>query len=245
MKRLRVAIAFLTIFPVGPKGAVPEIDLGGSFLWFPWVGLLIGGCLVGIHAVVQGFSPLVAGACLVLGWVLLTGALHLDGLADLCDGLYAGSTPEERLRVMKDPHCGVMAVVAVTLVLIFKVALLSSGSLTATNRALVVAPCFGRYAMVLLGTTLPYARAEGGTAAPFVRFSSANSLVEATVTTFLVSAFALGVGRGLLIGCAVAAVLLLLRKIFQRALGGVTGDVLGALCEITEVLVLMGVALCL
>ncbi len=244
MRRLRVAIAFLTIFPVGPRGAVAEADLGGSFLWFPAVGLLIGGGLVGIHAVVQGLSPLVAGVCVLLGWVLLTGALHLDGLGDLCDGLYAGVTPEERLRIMKDPHVGVMAVVAVTLALIFKFALLSNYPIAAMNRALVVAPCLGRYAMVVLGTTLPYARVEGGTAASFVRFSGVGSLVGATVIMFLISVCALGAGGVLLLGFSLLVVLVFLRAVFQRALGGVTGDALGAACEITEVLALVGIALC-
>lgn len=219
------------------------MELGGSLLWFPLVGALIGAGLIGVNALAsQMFPPLVVGACVVLAWVAVTGALHLDGIGDVADGLYGGHTPEERLRIMKDPHVGAMAVVAVTLVLLLKFALLSSIPSSRLNQALLLAPCIGRYAMVLLGSTLPYARAGGGTAAAFVRYGTKRSLIGATAVALLASALTLG-SRGIaLFGVAILGGLML-RAVFRRTLGGVTGDALGATGEVTEVVMLCGVAL--
>src|SRR3989338_4526576 len=110
MSRLRTAIGCLTILPFGPRGDIRDADLGGSLLWFPLVGLLIGAGLVGVNVLsALVLPPLVVAACVLLSWVAITGALHLDGLGDLADGCSGGRTREERLRIMKDPHVGAMA----------------------------------------------------------------------------------------------------------------------------------------
>lgn len=243
MRRLQVALGCLTILPVGPRGEVQETDLGGSFLWFPLVGLLIGLVLVGVHAVASRlFQPLVVGACVLIAWIMLTGAVHLDGFGDVCDGLYAGHTPAERLRIMKDPHLGAVAVVGLSGLLLMKFALLSSLPRLVMTPALLLTPCLGRYAMVFLGTTLPYARPEPGTAAAFVRHADPRSLVWATTLVLLAAWLAFGwVGLGL-VGASIVTSLAL-RSAFRRTLGGITGDALGAAGELTEVLVLFGISL--
>ena len=236
MRRFGAAIRCLTVLPIGPRGPIAEADLGGSFLWFPLVGLGIGAVLAAVHAVASRvLSPLAAAACVVLAWVVVTGALHLDGLGDVADGLYAGRTREDRLRIMKDPHIGTMAVVAVAMCLILKVAFVSSLLMRDAARALLVVPCVGRYAMVLLGSTLPSARGGTGTAAPFVKHASTGSLLAATALTALASWLALGPFGILLFSTAFLASLLL-RSVFRRTLGGISGDGLGAAGEVTEVL---------
>jgi adenosylcobinamide-GDP ribazoletransferase len=243
MRRLQVALGCLTILPFGPRGEVQEQECGGSFVWFPLVGLLIGGVLLVVYLLTaQLFQPLVTGACVLLAWIILTGAIHLDGFGDVCDGLYGGHTPVERLRIMKDPHSGAMAVVGLSTLLLVKFALLSSLPRAAMVQTLLLAPCLGRYAMVLLGTTLPYARSEPGTAAAFVRSAHPRALIAATVMVLPVSWFVLG---RLGVGLAIASMITgrILRAVFQRTLGGVTGDALGAAGELTEVLILFGVSL--
>ncbi len=243
MSRLRTAIGCLTILPFGPRGDIQDADLGGSLLWFPLVGLLIGAGLVGVNVLSSlVFPPLVVAACVLLSWVVITGALHLDGLGDLADGLYGGHTREERLRIMKDPHVGAMAVVSIVLLLILKFALLSSLPSAAMNRTLLFAPCMGRYAMVLLGSTLPYARAGTGTAAPFVKYGTKRAWLGATLMAVPASGLAFG-SRGLVLFGVALLGSLLMRAIFHRALGGITGDALGAAGEVTEVLMLAAVAL--
>ncbi len=243
MRRLRVALGCLTIVPVKLRGDARETDLGGSLLWFPLVGLLIGLVLAGTHAAASQFlPPLAAAACVLLAWVLVTGALHLDGFGDVCDGLYAGRTPAERLRIMKDPQIGAMAAVGLGTLLLMKFALLCSLPPAAMPSTLLLSPCLGRYAMVLMGTTLPYARPEGGTASAFVRFAPPGALAWTTAFVLPVSWLAFGwVGLALL-GASMAAGLAL-RSVFRRTLGGITGDALGATGELTELVVLFGACL--
>ena len=243
MRRALAAVGCLTILPVGSPRAVRERDLGGSWLWFPLVGLMIGAALAGVHAAASRVLPPPAvGACVLVAWILITGAIHLDGFADLCDGLYAGRTPEERLRIMKDPHIGSMAVVGVCALLLLKFALISSLAPAVVTRALLVAPCLGRYAMALLGTTLPYARSGSGTAAAFVRNADPRALVGAAVMAALASWWVDGMAGLGLLGASVVGTLIL-RAVFQRALGGVTGDALGAAGELIEILALLGASL--
>ena len=239
MSRLRTAIGCLTILPFGPRGDIRDADLGGSLLWFPLVGLLIGLGLVGVNVLVsQVFPPLVVGACLLLAWIAVTGALHLDGVGDVADGLYGGRTREERLQIMKDPHVGAMAVVAITILLILKFALLSSIPFAKMSRTLLITPCIGRYAMVMLGSTLPYARAGGGTAAAFVKYGTKQTLIGATAMALPASGLLFASAGFVLFGVALLGSLVL-RQVFFRALGGITGDALGATGEAIEMLTLL------
>lgn len=239
MRSLLVAIRFLTVLPVSIQGRVQDEELGGSLVWFPLVGLLIGSLVLLVQQMAGPvLPPLVVGALMLLVWVAVTGAIHLDGLADTCDGLYGGRTPAERLRIMKDPHVGAMGVVAIGVMLITKFALLASVPYQTANPGIWLAPCVGRWAMVFLGTTMPYARSEPGLAAPFVRYGRRSMLLGATV--MMLFALWLGAGfSGLFIIGAGVAMTLLLRAIFRAALGGIAGDALGASGEIVEAITLV------
>jgi adenosylcobinamide-GDP ribazoletransferase len=243
MQGLRVALSCLTILPLGVTGARSEAQCGRSLRWFPVVGLLIGVILVGAGALAAPLlPPATVAAWIVAVWVLVTGGLHLDGFADVCDGLYGGTTPAHRLRIMKDPHLGTMAVVGLIILLLLKWTLVSSLPAAMIARALCVSPCLGRYAMVLLAATLPYAGESTGLAAPFVRGASPSDLLIATGVALAASWF-LFAWSGLTVGVSAIASTLVCRSVFQRALGGVTGDVLGAIGEVTEVLVLGGIVI--
>ena len=238
MKRLRVAIGCLTILPFGPRGAVEDAEMGGSILWFPLVGLFLGCGLIGVREIAaRAFPPLAVSVFVLLAWIVITGALHLDGVGDMADGLYGGRTPEQRLRIMKDPHVGAVAVVALIGLLLAKFALVGSLSAQLTSPALLFAPCIGRYAMALLSSTLPYARMEGGTGAPFVKHSSKRALAGATVIA-LMGALAVFGPTGFPIFGIALLVSLGLRQLFLETLGGITGDALGATCEIVETVLL-------
>lgn len=238
MRRLQVALAFLTVLPVSSPRHAAKSDLAGAFFWFPAVGLLIGGVLIAVHQLTsEFFPPLVVGATVVAAWIGITGALHLDGLGDVCDGLYAGRTPEERLRIMKDPHVGAMAVVGITGLLLVKFALVSSLTAATASSALALAPCVGRYGMTALGTLLPYARTEGGVGAAFVQHARVAPLLGATMITVLACGWLMGV-LGWVIAALTLLSLVLLGGWFRHMLKGVTGDALGAAGELLEVIVL-------
>src|SRR5262249_47410216 len=108
MRSFLVALAFLTIVPVRFREIPAPHDIARSRFWYPVVGLLLGAALAGVCAALTTWchSALVAAFLVLTAWVVSTGALHLDGFCDLCDGLFGGHTPEDRLRILHDPHLG-------------------------------------------------------------------------------------------------------------------------------------------
>lgn len=234
---LRAALTFLTILPVGYReGRKP----GYAYSWFPLVGLLIGLALMAVAAL-TALSPAGVQALLVLvAWVALTGGLHLDGLADSCDGLLATTTPERRLEIMKDPRAGSWAVVGVVLLLLGKWVLIPEAGMT----ALLIAPVAGRWVMTLAAWAFPYARSTG-LGAWFKDGLGWPQIALATLTTAGTILFtaALDVRVGLILPVALLMLFGLGRWMAGRLGGGLTGDCYGALCEITEWACLLGMVL--
>src|SRR5215510_2923354 len=170
MHRLALAFQFLTILP-WPKVEVrhPE-DLGGSMAFYPIVGAALGSGLLGVYIVGSKIFPDgVLRPALVVLLIILTGGLHLDGFADVCDGFYGGQTKADALRIMKDPHLGTMAVVGIIALFMMKVVLLSNLPAAVLCSALLIFPAIGRGGMVWGMWMAPYARPEGGTGEAFFR----------------------------------------------------------------------------
>ena len=238
MHRLALAFQFLTILP-WPRLEVrrPE-DLGGSVAFYPVVGAALGSFMVGVHLLgSEVFPDGVLRPALVVLLIILSGGLHLDGLADVCDGFYAGRTKADALRIMKDPHLGTMAVVGIISVLMMKVVLLSSLPAAVLCSALLIFPVIGRGGMVWGMWMAPYARPEGGTGETFFRTLRGRHVWTATVL--------LGVWAMLFAGWPGVVLLLLAAgatRLFVsycgRRIGGMTGDTLGALNELLELLTL-------
>lgn len=229
---VRAAFAFLTILPFRyPEGRAP----GAAFAYFPLVGLLIG-CALWLIALLPWLTPAVAAFAVLLLWVVVTGGLHLDGFGDACDGLLATVSPERRLEIMKDPRTGTWAVVGLVLLLLGKWVLLQS-----VHPILLVAPpVVARWAMGLAVYCFPYAR-PAGLGAYFREGFGRRELVVAALTTGVVV-----VGLAWLVHVWVLALLfvpLLTTFAFgrwaaHRLGGGLTGDIYGAVCELTELVCL-------
>jgi adenosylcobinamide-GDP ribazoletransferase len=232
---LRAALAFLTILPVGyAEGRKP----GYAYGWFPLVGLLIGLALMGVATLPA--SAEVRALLVLIAWVLLIGGLHLDGLADSCDGLLATTTPEKRLEIMKDPRAGSWAVVGVCLLLLGKWVLIRESSGT----ALLIAPIAGRWVMTLAAWYYPYARPTG-LGAWFKDGLGWQQIALATITVagVLIAAAPFDVRVGLILPLALLMLIVIGRWMAGRLGGGLTGDCYGALCEITEWVCLLGMVL--
>lgn len=232
MKGLWTALSFLTILPVrNPESRSPG-DFGKAVLWFPMVGVLIGGLLIGAYWLLRDLPAGVRSAMLLMLWVILSGGLHLDGLADCLDGLFASTTIERRLEIMRDSRTGAYAVVGMVVVLLLKNAALGSIS---SPEALLLAPAAGRSAL-LLGALFPSARSSGLGAA----FRDALSPVRAAaaLVPLLVLAVLFGI-RGVLAVFVSALAAFLVFNFARLRIGGISGDVLGAACELVEVLVLI------
>lgn len=236
MRGLVTAIRTLSILPVPGR----EADrLADALPWFPVVGALLGWLLtvpaLGLGRVPGIWAEMVAFAMLA-GGVLLTGALHLDGLADCADGLAGIRTRESRLAIMKDSHVGVFGVAAIVLLLLGKYLVLARLFHLGKLLWLPTAWVASRTLPVALACCLPYARQEG-TGAAFVRDGRPAHLVGA----FALASLLILVGGGLAHLSAWLPVALLglgWGWLARRRLGGVTGDVLGGAVELGETLVL-------
>jgi adenosylcobinamide-GDP ribazoletransferase len=237
-----IALQFLSSLPIRLPGMPEPRELGRSLLFYPLVGLLFGAILWALNWLLSGTPPLLHAALLLSVWVLLSGGLHLDGLADSADAWLGGFGDRERtLTIMKDPRSGPIAVVTLVLVLLLKFTALLALIGQAHSLALVIVPLIGRSALLGLFLTTPYVRAGGlGQALADHLPRSAGRQVLA------VSALACVLIAGL---SGVVAVLLAvlgfawLRQVMLRRLGGTTGDTAGAMLELLEVAVLVGLAL--
>ncbi len=229
MNDFLVALGLLTIAPTRPGADISA----RAFAYYPLVGVVIGSVLaLAFFCLRLAFADFVAAALLVTLWVIITGALHLDGFADACDGLFAATTRARRLEIMRDVHLGAFGAVGLALLLITKVAAVASAS---TFLPIVLAPVLGRWAMVY-AAAYPPARAEG-MAVTFRDGLSRGILFVATLLAALFAAFAGRLGLGaIVIGFLIAT---LIARLALCRLGGLTGDVYGMICESVEVGVLL------
>jgi len=239
-----LALTFLTVLPWRGLGQVGPQDLAHSMFWFPWVGLILGlGFWAGLGGLQLIFPPAVAAALLLALTVLATRGLHLDGLADTADGLGGGRNPQERLVVMKDSRLGAFGALSLFLALLLKFTLFLAWAEEGVAPGLILFPVLSRWGMVFLAYLSPYARPEGGLGQAMTTGVSGRVLLGATLSALVLALLATG-GSGLLLLAAAAAAVWLVSIFFQKKLGGVTGDVLGAANEILEILALMGLLLC-
>lgn len=229
---LRSAIAFLTLVPV-PLAARADGGFADAAAWFPLVGAGIGAVGGGVRVGAQpAFGPAVATVLALIAIVTLTGALHLDGLADTADGLGVRGDRDRRLRVMRDPANGSFATLALALWALLMYAILSSLSSGQALRTLIAAAACGRLLAVVHGSLLRPARADGLGSAFSPRPAQ---LMIATALALAASLLALGPAHGAAAFGAAVAAGLAFTWFARRAFGGQTGDTLGACVVLAEV----------
>jgi adenosylcobinamide-GDP ribazoletransferase len=241
MRSFLVALSFLTVVPVRLRVPPTAECLARSRWWYPVVGLLFGAALGAWAAVADRLVPSsgVRAFLVLLAWVAATGALHVDGFCDCCDGLFGGRKPEDRLRIMKDPHVGSFGVIGGVLLLLGKFAGLQAVLATGRGPWVVgVAVLVARCLVLCVAAGARYPRPEG----------TGKVLVEATRTLegWLFGAAAgaaVVLMPGLLCQAWLAAVavfavtagsVLATRRVCVRRLDGITGDCLGAAIEVAE-----------
>lgn len=236
---LRLALGFLTRFPIGALTGVAPAQLGRSMAFFPLVGLFLGGVLAVSDAALAHLLPRAVGDALLLAMLALaTGALHLDGFADLCDGVGGGRDRDAALRIMKDSSIGAFGAVGLILLLLTKYLALTSLPAAVKPAVLLLMPVAGRWAPVMLTVTIPYLRGPEGTGSAFAAHAGRRELLLATLTLLVVAAI-LFRGEALLPVTGLALVAVIFGVWIKRRLGGVTGDVMGAAVELLEVTTLL------
>lgn len=236
-RALLIALQFLTRLPVRLACEPQPRDLGRSLLYYPVVGLILGLLLVALAGAMAGIPGRVGAALLLVFWVLATGALHLDGLADSADAWVGGLGDRDRtLAIMKDPCCGPAAVVAIVAVLLVKFSALESLALQGDWVALVLAPLLGRTALPALFLTTSCTR-PGGLAAALAEHLPRRAAAAVVLAVIAGVAAVAGI-HGLWLVAIACAMFAGLRALMVRRLGGTTGDTAGAMVEIIEVAVL-------
>jgi len=230
------ALQFLTIFPT-PLGHKADASMSGQSLpYFPLVGLILGAILLGLYYGLSLILPsAVVTALLIISLVILTGAHHVDGFIDTCDGVFAGKSKKERLAIMSDTRVGAFGIVGVVLLLLLKYGSLFSVSIMLP--ALLLMPTLSRWTMVSMIFTFPYAR-RSGMGLPFKLGATWQRLAIATAIA-LVAAVVLLKWWGLVLMAVLWLIAFGIAAYFRSRLGGLTGDNYGAINEISEVLVLL------
>ncbi|HTP25159.1 MAG TPA: adenosylcobinamide-GDP ribazoletransferase [Anaeromyxobacteraceae bacterium] len=240
MRRLAVALAFLTRLPMPGPTPADAAEVGRAVVFFPVAGAVLGAILAASARLLSPrFPPTLCAALLVALLALLTGALHLDGLADMADGFGGGTTREDVLRIMRDHSIGTYGASAIVLTLALKAAAIAALLAAGTAcRWLILAPALARWVPVALGTFLAYARHGGGLGTTVTDHRGLGEFVGATALAVLLSVCAARL-RGLIAFGAVAAWGLAHGVACKRRIGGVTGDTLGAATETAEVVALL------
>jgi adenosylcobinamide-GDP ribazoletransferase len=242
MTPLLAAIGLLTRVPV--HRAFSDSEVAGATAFYPAVGAAIGGIQAAVLWIAIVSAPagggmsrvpsMVLAVCLVALAVWITGALHVDGLADTADGFGGGRGREEVLAIMRDPRVGTYGGVAIVLLLLLKVvaldALIERG---VAMVPLIAAPVAGRWAMAATGWWLPYARTDGGLGRVAGGSAAGRGVIVATASAVLILAGLAG-WHALPFGAIAAGVAIVVGGACLRRIGGFTGDTLGATGELTE-----------
>ena len=231
-----LAVGFLTRIPMPVKIDYSQQLMNQSSVYFPLVGLLLGGLYAGAYALFSIWWPPLIGVLLVLALHLwLTGAFHEDGMADSADGLGGGYTVERRLEIMKDSRIGTYGAAALMMVLALKVALLTS--LSSVWLGLLIAPAVSRLTPLCLMRWLPYVSdPDTSKSKPVAEGFSAERLLAASLGVALLAWWY----QVLLVSlAAVAVVVVLWGYVLKKQLGGYTGDALGASVVLSELVLLL------
>ena len=243
LTELPLAISFLTILPVIDQRPASDDTVAASFAWFPIVGFLIGLALAGEDwLLAHFFAQVIRSVLIIVSLTVVTGAVHLDGLADTADALGGGRDRERALDILRDSRVGSFGASAIFFDLTLKILALSTLAGHRRYSALIVAPMLARWAMLLVATGLPYLRSSGSGATLLSgEISSTRTAVVAVFT--LAVMLMLGALRTTALATAAAiAIVFAMRLFYRRWLGGVTGDLIGACGELVEIAVLVTIA---
>lgn len=239
MTEFLLAVQFLTIIPV--KAGFSAKKTAGAVVFFPVIGLLLGLILAGTNILMAkaGFDTLLSSAATIVLLVVLTGGIHMDGLADTADALASGKDRKKQLKIMRDPHIGSMGALALVCVIVLKIILLNGIPSPVKPAALILMCVLGRWAMVFIMHNFTYAR-KNGKAKIFMQGLNRKKLFFASLFATTAALIIYGV-KGLVVMAPAAVLVYIAGRLISNKMGGITGDVIGTANELTEVLILSGI----
>lgn len=241
MKKFLIALQFLTIVPVKITAGIKDQEYGQSLIWFPFVGMVIGLALV-LALFCFGFlPPLVTASVILTVSFIITGGIHVDGFADTCDGLYAGTTREKALAVMRDSRTGAIGVAGIVILLLLKFSLIATTPWGLLWRALLALSVFSRWVQTLCCYMADYPREEGK-AKNFIEHATLKGIISGGMMTLGIFLLLMGL-KGVVIFMSSLVPCVFFIKYITKRIGGMTGDTIGAASELAEVAILLCVML--
>ena len=232
------SLRFLTIIPLPLRREASAVETGRSIIYFPLVGLFLGGILVGLDQLFGLVLPLfLVNALLIIALVILTGALHVDGLIDTCDGVMVRSSPAERLEVMADSHVGSFGIIGAGCLLLLQFAALVAVPEDLRIPALILMPVLSRWTMVYAIFAFPYAK-KVGVGQTFKQQASWWRMALATLMALIIALAVAGLS-GLTLMAVLWLIVFGVAAYLRLRLDGLNGDTYGAINEMAEVLTLI------
>ena len=239
IKRFILMIQFLTTLPIKVTLNVTAEDFGKGLVFAPITGLILGGLLAVAWLVLEMLFPVTVSAVLIVVlYIMLTGGLHLDGLGDTFDGLFSNRPKERMLEIMRDSRIGTNALLAVASVLFLNVALLSSFDKKHIAIIILLMPVAGRIGSLVASGVSKYARSGEGLGKSFIDWCGYKEILAGLIPYLAIFYFAYGV-QGLLLSAVAPVTAFILIRLFGRKIGGATGDLLGAVCELNQTVFLI------
>jgi adenosylcobinamide-GDP ribazoletransferase len=236
MKSLALSVRFLTIIPL-KSAPLDDEAVRNSMISFPVAGLLIGLFALLVNLMVSWAYPVMISSVLViLFYALITGGLHLDGLADTFDGIASARPREKILEIMKDSRIGTMGVLSLIFVIVLKILFLSNVPASTRTLTILLLPVLSRWSMLIPIYYVRYARSEG-LGGSFSKAINKRAFIISTLITLFISVFLLRFS-GIILMAVTALSTALISFLINKKIDGFTGDTLGATCELNEVVIL-------
>ncbi len=237
MDTLIIAIQFLTTLPVRNRKMSAADQLGRAAGWFSFVGALIGFITAGVFILSRIIFPdLLAASLALFTWIVLTGGLHLDGVADCCDALFVSAEKDRRLEIMNDPHHGTFGTIGLILLILLKLAALYSLPGKFILFGLPFAAAFSRWLLLPAGRQ-PNPK-PGDLGESYSAELKSGDMIWGFIPVIILAVFVGWITLPTMV--LVIIVVTLLISFTRKVMDGITGDVLGFIVELTETLVLIG-----
>lgn len=234
LKRMVLMLQFFTRIPIKLNLSANTEDFGKGLVFAPFVGLIIGAILAGAA---YGFSfifpkTLVAAMVLAL-YIIITGGLHLDGLGDTFDGIFSNRSKERILEIMRDSRVGTNAVLAVVCVLLMNFVALTEINSTYFYRIILLMPVAGRIGSLIGAAISKYARTGEGLGKSFIEFCGKQELLWGLLIYIVISLLTFDYKMWIIMLLPPITAYFFV-KFFSSKIGGATGDILGAVCELNQ-----------
>jgi len=234
IKRLVLMLQFFTSIPIKLKLSANDEDFGKGLVFAPFVGLIIGAILASASYVLLFIfpRPMVAAIAVVL-YIIITGGLHLDGLGDTFDGIFSNRSKERILEIMRDSRVGTNSVLAVVSVLLLDYVALSQINSTYFLRIILLMPVAGRIGSIIGAAVSKYARQGEGLGKSFIEYCGKKEMFWGLIIYIVISLLAFDYKLWIVLLVTPISAFLFVKGL-SRKIGGATGDVLGAVCELNQ-----------